>query len=87
MSTKKYCRFFLSGLKNECRNFSFCDHKSCVATLRNKISCIVLKETKKFCLQIINVIGEYVDPDFVIHVFQTYERGKDYFSINLYIER
>ena len=58
--------------------FFFCDHKSCVATLKNKISCIVLKETTKFCLQIINVSGKYIDPDFVIRVFQTYERGKDY---------
>ena len=44
---KKILPGFLSELKDDCRELSFCDHRNCIATntKKNKVSFIVIKET------------------------------------------
>ena len=84
---KKTLPGFLSELKDDYRKLSFCDHRNCIATKENKVSFIVLKETTNFCLQIKDICGKYINLDFVTDILMSYERGKDYFTINLDIER
>ena len=80
-ANRKYCRFFYLALKT-----SDLQPQVLCCYLKNKISCFIFMETKTFCVQIINFSGEYIDPHFAKRVFQTYETGKYYFSINLDIE-
>ena len=62
---KKILAGFLSEIKGDCGNLSFCNQKTCIATKKNKVSFIVLKETTNFCLQIMNICVKYIDADFI----------------------
>ena len=53
MSIKKYCLVFNLVLKRSVEICLFATTN--LATMRNKVSCVVLKETKKFCFKIISV--------------------------------
>ena len=81
----------LSGLDtDECRNSTVCNSKNCFGFKKVKIREIVFLNAVKLSKRLAIYSCLNVNPDFIIKVFDTYERGVDfndsYLSIDHYQE-
>ena len=70
-----------------CRDFTVCTSTYCSSLKKSKIKAIFFRELVGFCKILSDFHCDIVDPYFIIDVFKIYERGEDFFSTYLGIDR
>ena len=81
---KSVSPFLISGVNLNCREYT---PQNCSGLKRKKIRAIFYKRLVEFSLNLAHVSCENVDPNFIFDVYQSYQRGRDYFSSFLEFDR
>ena len=81
---KSVSPFLISGVNLNCREYT---PQNCSGLKRKKIRAIFYKRLVEFSLNLAHVSFENVDPNFIFDVYQSYQRGRDYFSSFLEFDR
>ena len=77
----------MSGIDSNCWDFTVRTSKSCSHLKKSKIKAIFFRELVEFCENLSEFCCDNVDLCFIIDVFKKYEKGVDFFSTFLEIER
>ena len=77
----------LSGLNDDCRNYTVCTPSTCFGLKKVKVKEIVFEAALKLSKNLVEQSSMSVNSYHVVNVFNTYERGMDFRNQYLTIKR